>query len=127
MIEAQLHVGAIGAAIVIRVHDLNPGSPKTQPYQAFDLSPFFSGGTVDMLFQSPAGVSKSLTATAATITTLPGYVGDGTDGYAQAIVPNAAFLDTDGRWQIQLKAVAGAETIWFPVVTRLVYGNLAAP
>lgn len=132
ILTQELREAAVDAALVVRVFDLSAGQPQKAPFTVFDLSSYFTGGLVQMVFNRPddpdgtPNAPHLVTATATTITTLDGYVGDGSDGYAQFLTPDATWLTPAGiwRWQVRISGV-GAGVYKSQIVTRRVFPNLA--
>lgn len=130
-LQQELREGSIDAALIVRVYDLSAGQPQKAPFTVFDLSPHFPGG-VEMIFNRPdnpdgsANAPYVVTATVTDVTTLDGYVGDGSDGYAQFRTPDATWLTPAGfwRWQARIFGVPPGD-YKTQIVRRQVFANLA--
>ncbi len=106
-LEPQIKVGDVDTALVLRLFDLstnayNPLVDACPP--PLDVS---SGSVVLTMRISKPGdepddpdIVQTVVATYATATVpaLPGFVGDGTDGYIEFRTPSG-FLDRAGRWR----------------------------
>lgn len=129
-IEQELRAGDIDAAIIVRVFDLSSDQPQEAPFTVFDLSPHLPN-SVQIIFQPPRDddgtINPAVTAmaTATDVTTLDGYVGDGSDGYAQFRTPDAAFLTPAGKWEWQVRIFGVPPGDYkSQIVRRVVHPNL---
>ncbi len=124
-LEPVIKVGDVGTALLLRLFDL--GSDAYDPLVDPSPPPFDISAATELLmrFSKPADtpgdppIVVEKTATFATVTGLPGYVGDGTDGYVEYRT-EVDFLDREGRWRREAKVTlpSGAvtsETVDFEV------------
>ena len=100
----RIFVDDLNTAIIIRLFDLSSGTfdPLVDPTPPpLDIS---AQTALTMRFSKPgdepgdAPVIVNKPATFATITALPGFAGDGTDGYME-YKTESGFLDRSGRWR----------------------------
>jgi hypothetical protein len=132
-LQQELREGSLDAAIIVRVFDLSAGKSQEPPFEVFDLSPHFPGGVEIILNRPPdddgsPNVHLVVVATPTDVTDLEGYVGDGSDGYAQYRTPDASFLVPHGiwRWQARIMGVPPGD-YKSQIVRRTVYPNLVLP
>ena len=110
-LEATIRKDDEDTALVLRLFDLstNAYNPLEDPCPPpLDLSGATPATDLSMRIEKP-GVSPGdppivqtvvVTFATATVPPLPGFVGDGTDGYIEFRTP-AGFLDRTGRWRRQ--------------------------
>jgi hypothetical protein len=120
-LQPVVSVGDVGTALLLRLFDLgsdayDPLNDPTPP--VLDIS---ASGARVMRFSKPADtpgdapIIVDKAGTFATVTGLPGYVGDGSDGYVQYIT-EADFLDRAGRWRRQAIVTIGASVFRSEIV-----------
>jgi hypothetical protein len=114
-LQQIVSVGDVGTALLLRLFDL--GSDAYDPLvDPIPPPKDVSGSSArTMRFSKPGDdpgddpIIVDQPATFATVAGLPGFTGDGADGYVQ-YVTEAAFLDRPGRWRRQAIVVIGAST-----------------
>ena len=110
-LEPRIHVEDTDTALVLRLFDLstNAYNPLVDPCPPpLDVSAAVPGVDLMMRIEKPGDqpgdppIVQTVAATfaSATVPPLPGWVGDGTDGYIEYRTP-AGFLDRAGRWRRQ--------------------------
>lgn len=110
-LEPKIHVGDTDTALILRLFDLstNAYNPLVDPCPPpLDVSAAVPG--VDLLIRvekpgdnpgdAPIAQTVAATFATATVPALPGYVGDGSDGYIEYRTA-VGFLDRAGRWRLQ--------------------------
>jgi hypothetical protein len=124
VLQQELHVASIDVALVVRVFDLSAGAAEGPNYDPFDLSPYFPGN-VKIRFKKPDDTVVEVVAVPTTVEELEGWVGDGTDGYAEYRTPDANFLDQAGFWEWQVVIDDPTpQTFYSQIVKRKVFANL---
>lgn len=108
-LEAKIFVGDTDTALILRLFDLssNAYDPAVDPVPPpLDVSAATPGADLTMRFAKPGDnpgdppiiVDVPATFATATVPALPGYVGDGSDGYIEYRT-TSGFLDRAGRWR----------------------------
>ncbi len=107
----KIHQGDIDTALILRLFDLstNAYNPLVDPTPPpLDISGATPLVDIQMRIEKPGDANDAppiiqvvaATFATATVPPLPGFVGDGTDGYIEFRTP-AGFLDRTGRWRRQ--------------------------
>lgn len=106
-LKAKIKKGDVDTALVLRLFDLstNAYNPLVDPCAPpLDVSTIPNGLAIrfekpgDEPGDPPTVTTETATFASATTPALPGFVGDGTDGYIEFRTPSG-FLDRAGRWR----------------------------
>lgn len=108
-LRPEIKVGNVDVALILRLFDLstNAYNPLVDPCAPpLDVSAATPGVDLLMRIEKPGDLPEdppivqtvAATFATATVPPLPGFVGDGSDGYIEFRTPTG-FLDRDGRWR----------------------------
>jgi len=129
----KIHVGDVDTAFVIRFFDLSDDAwnPLVDPCPpVLDISGATEGTELKLRFSKPgdepgdARITTEVPATFASATGLPGYVGDGTDGYAEYRNPSG-FIDRAVLWSYEGWVQLGTGQHTSEKIDFMVYGTIA--